>query len=227
MDLPPMTGQVLAEITEPGRAGLLVIDMQNDDCRPQGKWASLGSVEMIQTVINNLQRLLPLARDRGVQVIWLRNVWRTGTGYQSLPASYLRFLLFKCGFHPGDRLVEEGSWGAELVPELVVQPQDIEVIKTRSSGFIGTDLDLFLRSNGFQTLLIAGVATQACVESTVRSAVDRDYQVVILRDCVGAYKLDLHEASLRVMRSFAEVVSMNDLLAEWDRGNQQTKRREP
>lgn len=211
-----MTGPVLAETVEPKRAAVLVIDMQNDDCRPRGKWASLGSVEMIQTVISNLQRLLPLARDRGVQVIWLRNVWRTG--YRSLPASYVRFLLFKCGFHPGDRVVEEGSWGAELIPELVTQPQDIEVIKTRSSGFIGTDLDLFLRSNGFQTLLIAGVATQACVESTVRSAVDRDYRIVILRDCVGAYKSDLHEASLQVMRSFADVVSIDDVLAQWDRG---------
>lgn len=218
---------MLPDTVEPGRAALLVIDMQNDDCRPQGKWASLGSVEMIQTVISNLQRLLPLARDRGIQVVWLRNVWRSGTGYRSLPASYLRFLLFKCGFRPGDRLVEEGSWGAELIPELVMQPQDIEVIKTRSSGFIGTDLDLFLRSNGFQTLLISGVATQACVESTVRSAVDRDYRIVILRDCVGAYKPDLHEASLQVMRSFAEVVSTEDILAQWDRGKRQPEKRRP
>src|SRR3990170_1757453 len=138
MDHERMTGPVLAETAEPSRAALLVIDMQNDDCRPQGKWASLGSVEMIQTVISNLQYLVPLARDRGIQVIWLRNVWRRGIGYRSLPPSYLRFLLFKCGFHPGDRLVEEGSWGAELIPALVMQPQDIEVIKTLSSGFIGT-----------------------------------------------------------------------------------------
>lgn len=206
---------MLLETLEPTHTALVVIDMQNDDCRPDGKWAQLGSVDMIQGVIANLQRVLPLARDHGVQIIWLRNVWRKGTGYRSLPASYLRFLFFKCGFHPGDRLVEEGSWGAELIPELVVQPQDIEVIKTRSSGFIGTDLDLVLRSNGLNTLLIAGVATQACVESTVRSAVDRDYRIVILRECVGAFQPDLHDASLRVMSSFAEVVSGDDVLARW------------
>jgi nicotinamidase-related amidase len=89
-----------------------------------------------------------------------------------------------------------GSWGQQIVEELAPQGHESVIDKGRSSGFIGTSLDMVLRSNRIETVVIAGMATHACVESTARDAGFFDYYVVVARDAVADYREDLHQASL-------------------------------
>ena len=113
---------------------------------------------------------------------------------------------------------KEDPHDREIIAELNPQPQDIVFHKRRPDGFIGTDLDLMLRSNGIKTILIGGVATEGGVEGTARSARNLGYDVVVLKDCVGSRNRELHELALKLMeQTFFEVVTAADISAIWDR----------
>ena len=90
------------------------------------------------------------------------------------------------------------------------------VTKHRYSGFVNTDLDTVLRSMGIQRLLIAGVTTNVCVESTARDAVMRDYFVTLLRDCMAADSEAEHNASLRTFESyFGRIANSEEVISSW------------
>jgi ureidoacrylate peracid hydrolase len=78
-------------------------------------------------------------------------------------------------------------------------PGELVVHKTRYSGFVGTDLDMQLTKLGVDTLVVAGLTTECCVDSTVRDAFDLDYHVFVAADACAAYEADIHDASLKVM----------------------------
>jgi len=210
--------ETLRQIVDPRHTAAVIIDMQNDDCRPDGKWARLGETSMIAAMLPTLSALVRAGRVNGVPMIWLKNVWRKGQGFKSLSPAYLRFLFFRCHFGPEDKPVEEGSWGAEIIEDLDVRPDDIVIQKTRSSGFLGTELDLVLRSNGIRSLVVTGVATHACVQSTVMDAICHDYYVVVAEDCVAAFQRDLHEAAMTTYRSLCDVCAAQEIIAIWSRG---------
>ena len=94
---------------------------------------------------------------------------------------------------------------------------DLVVKKYRSSGFWGTNLDMLLRSNGIQTVLVSGCTTEGCVESTARDAMFNDYYVVIAEDCVASDDRDLHDASLLLMRHRFDIADSDEILREWAR----------
>ena len=96
------------------------------------------------------------------------------------------------------------TWDAELVGELKgeVMPQDDVFEKHRSSCFYNTTLEVKLRMRGITTLIICGVATNYCVESTIRDAYARDYDIVVVEDCVATLWEDLHRATLRNVEMF-------------------------
>lgn len=102
--------------------------------------------------------------------------------------------------------------GAAFAADLDVETDDVVVTKHRYSGFRGTDLDTILRSNDVTELLIGGVATNVCVESTVRGAFDRDYEVTVLRDCTGSTEPDRRESTLEnVAAHFGTVRESDDI----------------
>jgi nicotinamidase-related amidase len=109
----------------------------------------------------------------------------------------------------------EGTWGHQIVDELKPQPHDLVVKKHRSSAFVDTELDLLLRSNSVQTVLITGVVTEGCVESTARDASFKDYIVVLLEDCIGSGNPRLHSASLEVMRARFDVYTSQHIIPNW------------
>lgn len=203
----------LEEIVDPSRAAVIVIDVQNDSCSTDGSWAKAGDdLGMMKTVVPSIRLLIDGARAHGVPVIYVR--YLAELAYVS-PA-YLRFLTKKCNL-PADRLAPApGTWGAEIVAEVAPQPGEMVITKHRSSAFVGTDLDLVLRSNGVASVIVCGVATYACVESTIRDAFNNDYYVVEVEDAVGGRHRALHEASLAVMRSRIDVVTCDAVLAAWD-----------
>ena len=123
--------------------------------------------------------------------------------------------------HNGDgrpTCVGEGTWGADWYEGLGPDGRATELIidKHRYSAFIGTRLDQVLRSNGIRSIVVAGVATSGCVESTIRDGFMLDYYVVIPSDACGDYDADRHRATLTKMDlSFGTVVTVDDLVGAW------------
>lgn len=186
--------------TGPARPAVVVIDMQNDYCHPHGVFAKAGLVlEDLGPLVANINNLVSLARGQGVPVVWVAMEWAEDceVGILAQRSPFLRSAGLRAR-----------TWGSRIVDGLNVRPSDRLVRKTRFSAFYRTDLDRTLTGLGVDTLVLAGVRTDFCVESTVRDAFFRDYRVVVVRDAVAGYFADLHDNSLRVMGTvFAHIVN--------------------
>ena len=171
------------------RSALVVVDMQNDFCHPEGWFAQKGlGIRAARRPIAILRRLLPAWRDAGGAVLWLN--W----GIRADRANLAPTVHFKgkrtaegVGYaevSPIDRgpSLVQGSWGARVVEELVVAPDDLTVHKHRLSGFWDNELDTLLRQRGITTLLFAGINTDRCVFSTLQDAHFLGYNCVLLKD---------------------------------------------
>lgn len=108
-----------------------------------------------------------------------------------------------------------GSWGAEFY-EVAAEPGETVITKHRYSAFVGTSLDLTLRTIGVESLLFTGVATDVCVESSPRDGLFSEYFVSMVEDCCATYSPELHEASVRaVAKNFGTVVTGDQLAKYW------------
>ncbi|WP_407562383.1 cysteine hydrolase family protein [Streptomyces sp. 184] len=185
--------------TPPATTALVVIDVQNDYCHPDGVFAAAGlAVDDLDGLVERVNALVAAARTGGRPVVWVRMEWAddAGVGLLAERSPFLR-----------ERGLRRGTWGAEPVAGLDRRPGDHEVVKPRFSAFHRTSLDDLLARLGVGTLVVAGVRTDFCVESTVRDAFFRDLRVVVARDAVAGYVEELHTASLRLMGTvFADVV---------------------
>ena len=111
---------------------------------------------------------------------------------------------------------ERNSWGADFYGGIKPLPGEVVVKKHRFSAFIETDLDLILRSKGIRTLIMSGVSTSVCVESTTRDGFMKDYYIVFLKNCTAEISEDLHNNTLKIVDLFfGEVVDSSDVLKCW------------
>jgi ureidoacrylate peracid hydrolase len=171
------------------RTALVVVDMQNDFCHPDGWLAGIGvDVTPARAPIPVLQQLLPRLRAHGVPVVWV--AWGNRSDQANLPPG-VRHVYDPAGRDvgigsttnaAGSPVLQAGSWAAALVDELSVEPADIEIAKYRMSGFVDTCLDSTLRNLRVDTLLFAGVNADQCVLATVMDAANIGYDVVMLED---------------------------------------------
>jgi nicotinamidase-related amidase len=179
------------------RTAMLVIDMQNDFCHPEGWLGHIGvDVAPARAPIPALAALLPALRRQDVPVIWLN--WGNRPDRLNLSPSLLH--VYKptgSGTGLGDPLpgsgaavLQRGSWSAAVVDELVQEAADIRVAKYRMSGFWDTELDSILRNLGVTTLLFAGVNVDQCVLCTLQDANFLGYDCVLLEDCSGTTSPD-------------------------------------
>lgn len=175
------------------RSALVVVDMQNDFCHPQGWFGQKGvSMHATRKPIPMLQKLLPLWRAAGGRVVWLN--WGVRPDRLNLPAGVLfkakvdaQGQLSGVGYaetSPVDRgpSLVPGHWGAQVVDELPLATTDITVFKHRLSGFHDNELDSLLRQQGISTLLFAGINTDRCVFSSLQDAGFLGYDCVLLED---------------------------------------------
>jgi nicotinamidase-related amidase len=174
------------------RTAMLVIDMQNDFCHPEGWLGHIGvDVTPARAPIPALAALLPALRRQEVPVVWLN--WGNRPDRLNLSPSLLH--VYKpagTGTGLGDPLprsgaavLEQDSWSAAVVDELPQLLSDIRVSKYRMSGFWDTELDSILRNLGVTTLLFAGVNLDQCVLCTLQDANFLGYDCVLLEDCSG------------------------------------------
>ena len=172
------------------RTAMIVVDMQNDFCHADGWLAGIGvDIAPARTPIEPLAALLPALRNQEVPIIWVN--WGNRPDRANLSPALLH--VYKpsgAGIGLGDPLpkngapvLEEGSWAAAVVDELVIAPDDIRVSKYRMSGFWDTPLDSILRNLGITTILFGGVNLDQCVLHTLADANFLGYDTLLLEDC--------------------------------------------
>lgn len=204
-------GPGLNERVDPSRTALVIVDMQRDFVAPTGVCAKAGDdLSTVAAVTDRLRLLIKAAREHELLIIYVRSVYdRVYLAENQLEQLDRRGLGGLCRTEsPGSDFADGiGPSGA---------PNEIVVSKHRFSAFCGTSLDLILRSNGIKTLVMTGVATDVCVESTTRDGFFRDYHVVLAEDCMSGFSAERHRASLAVLsRSFGTVASSADIAAAW------------
>jgi ureidoacrylate peracid hydrolase len=182
----------------PNRTALLLIDMQVD-------FASKDMAAPIQQA----STLADAARKAGVACVFVRLVTR-----QEDETAFLQEWKTRrnCDDAP---LCREGTRGAEFVGP---QPQGGELVfsKKRYNAFIGTGLDAALRGEGIDTLVVAGLTTECCIDSSVRDAFERDYHVFVVSDATACYEPELHQAAIKALAlNCANIVSTEDVAASW------------
>lgn len=190
---------------------VLVVDMQraffdNNDSLGQ---AGL-DVTPLQAAIPGTVKLVNLAREAGVPVIFTRYVYSVGMvdfGHKYGARAEDRKATNSLGF---------GTDEIELIPELGVRPDEVVIDKSRPSSFYGTRLEPVLTGMGVRNLIVCGVTTNICVETTVRDAGQRDYGTFVVKDAVAEFLPERnHYALFGMAWSFANVVEIADIERSW------------
>ena len=170
------------------QTALIVIDMQNAYASQDG-YLDLAGFDVSHTgpVIANIQQAVKAARAAGIRVIFFQNGWDPHyleAGGPGSPNFHKSNALKTMREQPAlqGKLLSKGSWDYALVDELTPQPGDIVLSKPRYSGFFNTQLDSLLRSYGIHHLIFTGIATNVCVESTLRDSFFLEYFSVVLED---------------------------------------------
>jgi nicotinamidase-related amidase len=186
---------------EPAHTAVLLIDMQRDFLEPGGFGAMLGNdVTTLQRIVPACVQLLALARRHGLRII------HTQEAHDPLladcpPSKKARGGL-RCGIGdagPLGRVLVAGEPGADSVAELQPQAGDTVLRKPGKGAFHATGLDALLRCSGITHLLIGGVTTEVCVQTTMREANDRGYECLLLHDCAASYFPQFHDAVVEMV----------------------------
>ncbi len=188
---------------EPDRCALLIIDMQRDFLEPGGFGEMLGNdVSELRRAIAPNQRLLAAWRAAGLRVMHTREGHRPDLA-DLPPAKRIRG---RCATRIGDagpmgRILVRGEAGHDIIPELYPVAGEAVVDKPGKGAFHATDLDAMLRNLGITQMVVTGVTTEVCVNTTVREANDRGYDCLVPSDCVGSYFPEFQDAGLRMIKA--------------------------
>jgi nicotinamidase-related amidase len=189
------------------RYALLVVDMQNGFCHPEGSFPRIGrGLEGAMEAVANAAVAVGQARAAAIPVVFTRHVYRPGRPDEG--AALIRNSPELAGVSG----LADGTWDADVCAELGCAPDDLVVDKVRFDAFQWTSLEPLLRGLDVTALMICGVVTNICVETTARSAFMRDFPVTLLADCCAAKTRRLHELSVEVLSSYelAEIASVTD-----------------
>jgi biuret amidohydrolase len=213
------------------RTALVIIDMQRDFLEPGGFGETLGNdVSRLQAAVKPLQAVLAAARDTGMLVIHTREGHRPDLS-DAPPAKIERGAPSKRigDAGPMGRILIRGEDGHDIVPELYPIEGEPVIDKPGKGAFYQTDLESMLRHCGIENLLVAGVTTEVCVNTTVREANDRGYRCIVLGDCCASYFPDFHEMGLNMIKAqggiFGWVSDSTNALAALSRASKEPTRR--
>jgi nicotinamidase-related amidase len=164
------------------RFAALVIDMQEDF------FAHERLAQRRSALTQRVNELVGACREAAVPIVWVKQEWSPDLGDAMLEAR-----------KKGIRIVIAGTPGAAILPQLDCRPSDHLVVKKRYSPFFGTNLDQLLARLAPDRLIVAGINTHACVRTAVVDAYQRDYEVILARDCIDSYDAEHHEVSWKYM----------------------------
>jgi ureidoacrylate peracid hydrolase len=189
-------------VLNPKKSALIVIDMQNDFLNKK----SPAYTENAKYIIPNLQTLIKTARRHKIPVIYTAHCHQDPKIDGGMTAQWWPEIRNK------ETLVA-GSKGAEIIKELKPTSKEKIIYKHRYSAFYNTDLEIYLRGLGVTDLIITGIMTGICVESTARDAFFRDFRVFVIADSTAAGEQDLHLNSLKILAyAFAYVTTTKDII---------------
>lgn len=196
----------LSEIAAPSRSVLLVWDMQNDQAGGAFNKADL---------VRNAPPLIAAAAHRGVKTIYTRQtpfLWK-----DEAPTWIRRAMKEQNADHPGKLKPRRlhGSFGWQLMEPFKPGPDDFVIDKRRPSMFIGNEFETILGNRGATTVVMIGCTTDGGVEATVRDGHHRGYSMVVVSDCVGTYTEEGHQAALKRIERFGDVVDSSAIIKIW------------
>ncbi|MGE3192859.1 MAG: cysteine hydrolase family protein [Microbacteriaceae bacterium] len=193
---------------DPAHAALVCIDFQRDFMEPGGFGETLGNdVSTLRATIEPTKAVLDAWRQRGWTVIHTREGHRADLG-DLFPSKANRG---KPTLRIGDdgpmgRILVRGSAGHEIIPELAPLAGETVIDKPGKGSFYATDLDTVLHAAGITHLVVTGVTTEVCVQSTVREANDRGFECLILSDCTGSYFPEFKQSALDMFKAQGGIV---------------------
>lgn len=177
------------------RCAVLVVDMQNDFCHPDGHYGRDGmDVSPFMAVVDPVSRLVSRARSAGATIAFTRLVYDSVNG-----AIEDRHVIKPRNWIPKGRRLQPGSWGSAILDTLAPASSDIIIDKPAYSAFEATSLDDILRQRAISTIILCGVVTYACVLATAFSAFDKGYDVVLASDAAGSWSNELGDAASRIV----------------------------
>jgi biuret amidohydrolase len=181
---------------DPAQAALLVIDLQVDFLAPDGYFARKGyDPAPLRAILPAVNTLIAAARATGFHIVHTRQGYRADMADMT---DYERWRRRRSGLDGTDVMLRD-SPGYRIVPEIEVAASDVVIDKTANGAFTHTDLDHVLRARGITHLLFAGCTTDVCVHSTLREAVDRNYQCLLIEDACASADRYAHEAAIHMV----------------------------
>ncbi len=203
------------------RATVLVVDMQNAFVRKGGYFDLVGlDITSIQRIIEPCRKIIHAAHATGIRIIYLQmgcSPDLSDKGAAGAPSSIKSRVLSMMKEYPEwkDKFYIYGTWGAEIIEELKPGERDIVVRKQKHDGFIGTNLDIILRTLGAKYLIFVGAATNICVESTLRHAFSLDYFPILVSDAVSQMGSNITQEAtiLNVQSTFGWVTTSEKFLS--------------
>ncbi|MCF6459667.1 cysteine hydrolase family protein [Clostridium sp. Cult3] len=183
------------------RHAILIIDMLNDFANEKGSLYCPGAGR----ITKNLQDLMKWVRERegdDIQIVHIQEAHRENDAdFRVRPVHAVR-----------------GTWGSDFIEELYPIEGEYIVPKRRHSGFAYTDLDLYLREENIDTVVVTGVWTNVCVRSTATDALARAYRVIALSDGCDSKTEEMHEYGLKDLSIFAKVMTIDEYKDAWEKG---------
>jgi nicotinamidase-related amidase len=185
------------------RTALIIIDMQRDFLEPGGFGETLGNdVSLLEAAVEPCKAVLEAARAAGILVVHTRDGHRpdlSDAPKAKIERGHPSVRIGAPG--PMGRILIRGEAGHDIIPALYPINGEPVIDKPGKGAFFATDLDALLRNFGIQHLLVCGVTTEVCVNTTVREANDRGYRCVVLSDCCASYFPEFHQAGLAMIKA--------------------------
>jgi nicotinamidase-related amidase len=201
------------EKLRPEETAFIIMDVQNDFVSEKGKGAAMGMSKLIKEtgLVDRIKAAKEGAKKAGMHIIYIN----TGFEHDFSDAPKVGPLAMTAKA----KMLKKGTWGAEAFDELEPEEDAPVIWKTRNSGFYGTNLDLVLKD--MKNLIFTGFDTIFCVESTIRDALDREFNVIILKDCCFSSNPKGAEFSLKnILRPLITIVTSEDMIkADFPKGN--------
>ncbi|WP_284973636.1 cysteine hydrolase family protein [Atlantibacter hermannii] len=202
-----LEAQPFAYSFDPATTALVMIDMQRDFVEPHGFGEALGNdVSLLRRAIEPCTRLLEAARQAGLLIVHTREGHRADLS--NCPAAKLtrggKTFIGQQGSM--GRILIQGEPGHDIIPELYPLAGEPIIDKPGKGAFYATDLHLILQARAIKSLIICGVTTEVCVQTTAREANDRGYEVLIPEDCCASYFPEFHRAALEMIKAQGAIV---------------------
>jgi ureidoacrylate peracid hydrolase len=203
------------------RSALIVVDMQNSFCKKGGMMDFFGKLNehQAQRVISACQKIIPVARTKGIPICYLRMTYGTKADATLGPDSPFYWKekgLAAIRRNPElkGKFLTQGTWDWEIVDELKPETDDIIINKARYSGFVNTELDEVLKKLKIKYLVFIGLFTNICVESTARDAFFHEYFPILIRDACGNTGPEFIQESTiwNIQSAFGWISTADDLI---------------